>query len=255
MNISSETNPIINTHSFCDLPPFTQHLLNIRLTDTEYRARFIGGYIKPEGSDSMDVIAEKQYPDLNFENTYLINILYKDVINARLKEFKAKIVNGVLSRQDFENLIGVRLYIKLQDRPRFDDAYNIAYAARHYGVNLNTLPIPNVDLTTMPTYKHLSILVQYFIYTYDRVGIYYNGNKMLFDDEIINFTISMRYQSLIPKLVDFFPDIPVNNNILLHTRDPQNAAVNETVALPNVQFVGINRNNKFFINFFNLLAK
>lgn len=96
---------------------------------------------------------------------------------------------------------------------------------------------------------------QYFIYTYDRVDIYYNGNKMLFDDEIMNFCISMRYQSLIPRLVDFFPDIPVNNNIVLHTRDPQNAAVNVTVALPNVQFVDINRNNKFFINFFNLLAK
>ncbi|ADZ29679.1 CPXV142 protein [Cowpox virus] len=255
INISSETNPIINTHSFYDLPPFTQHLLNIRLTDTEYRARFIGGYIKPDGSDSMDVLAEKKYPDLNFDNTYLFNILYKDVINAPIKEFKAKIVNGVLSRQDFDNLIGVRQYITAQDRPRFDNTYNIADAARHYGVNLNTLPLPNVDLTTMPTYKHLIMYEQYFVDDYDRVPIYYNGNRVIFDDEIINFTISMRYQSLIPRLVDFFPDIPVNNNIVLHTRDPQNAAVNVTVALPNVQFVDINRNNKFFINFFNLLAK
>ncbi|WOW77756.1 Virion core protein P4a, partial [Monkeypox virus] len=161
INISSETNPIINTHSFYDLPPFTQHLLNIRLTDTEYRARFIGGYIKPDGSDSMDVLAEKKYPDLNFDNTYLFNILYKDVINAPIKEFKAKIVNGVLSRQDFDNLIGVRQYITAQDQPRFDITYNIADAARHYGVNLNTLPLPNVDLTTMPTYKHLIMYEQY----------------------------------------------------------------------------------------------
>ncbi|AUL80275.1 hypothetical protein [Vaccinia virus] len=96
---------------------------------------------------------------------------------------------------------------------------------------------------------------QYFIYTYDRVDIYYNGNKMLFNDEIMNFCINMRYQSLIPRLVEFFPDIPVNNNIVLHTRNPQNAAVNVTVTRPHVLFVDIGRNHKFFINLFNLLAK
>ncbi|AUL80276.1 hypothetical protein [Vaccinia virus] len=129
INISSETNPIINTHSFYDLPPVTQHLLNIRLTDTEYKARFIGGYIKPDGFDSMDVLADKKYPDINFDNTYLFNIPYQDDINAPIKEFKAKIVNGVLSRQYFDKLIGGRQYITIQDRPRFDDAYNIAVAA------------------------------------------------------------------------------------------------------------------------------
>ncbi|AKJ93758.1 p4a precursor [Raccoonpox virus] len=255
INISSETNPIINTHSFYDLPPFTQQLLNIRLTDTEYRARFIGGYVKPEGSDTMDVLAEKKYPDLNFDNTYLFNILYKDVIkDVNATNFKAKIVNGVLARADFDNLIGVRQYLVAQDRIRFDDVYKIANSAAHYGVNLNTLPLPNVDLTTMPTYKHIIMYAQYFS-DYRIIPIYYNGNQVVYDEDIVDFAISMRYQSLIPKLVEILPDARVNNNMTLRTRDPQNNRVNILVTLPNVQFIDISSNSLFFITFFNMLAK
>ncbi|AOP31607.1 p4a precursor [Skunkpox virus] len=254
INISSETNPIINTHSFYDLPPFTQQLLNIRLTDTEYRARFIGGYVKPDGSDAMDILAEKKYPDLNFDNTYLFNILYKDVIKTREREFKAKIINGVLSRVDFDNLIGVRQYLTVQDKAIFDSVYKLADSATHYGVNLNALPLPNVDLTTMPTYKHIIMYEQYFT-DYRIVPIYYNGNRVIFDDDILTFAIAMRYQSLIPKLVEIFPDLRVNNNMTMRTRDPQNNRVDIVVTIPNVQFVDISSNNLFFITFINMLAK
>ncbi|AEN03701.1 precursor p4a of essential virion protein 4a [Yokapox virus] len=257
INISVESNPINNTHSFYDLPYFTQQLLNIRLSDSEYKARFVGGYVKPEDStDIINILADKKFPDINFENTYLFNLLYNDVIDNTQdigNGFRAKIVNGVLSRPDFDNLIGVRQYLTQGNQQMFDTRYDIVNAANYYGVNLATLPPPNLDLTTMPTYKYLVMYYQYFD-IYATEDIFYNGIRMVNHVDIMNFSVSMRFQPFIDKLVEYFPDIPVRNDMNVFVNQGTNYGY-ITINVPNMKFIDISSRQSFFIIFLNMLSK
>ncbi|AST09320.1 precursor p4a of essential virion protein 4a [Murmansk poxvirus] len=262
INISITSNPITNTHSFYDLPYFTQQLLHIRLTESEYKARFIGGYVKPEdNTDTMTILAERKYPDINFENTYLFNLLYSDVVDNNVRQqnninsgFRAKIVNGVLSRQDFDNLIGVRQYLDPRYVAAFDLRYDIENAANYYGVNLALIPPANVDLTTMPTYKYLILYYQYFDDIYLLRDLYYNGIRVVSNIQLINFVVSMRFQPYIDKLLEYYPDIPVSNNINLYVTVGQ-AYGYVTITAGNIRFIDISNNYKFFILFLNMIAK
>ncbi|QDJ95043.1 P4a precursor [Hypsugopox virus] len=251
--VSTETNPIPNTHSFNDLPPFTKELMLTRLTEPEHVARFIGGYVKPE-SESLDVVSD-QYPNLNFENTYLLNLIYKDVMVSSVHGFRVRMSNGVMFQRDFNNLLAIRELLTPVSRNHFDLDFNMVDAAADYNIQLNQ-QIPDVDILLMPSFKPLLIYYQYFFTNYNLNNLFYNSDYIVSSvPNIPSIVASMRYQSVIPKLLELYPDLPVYQSATLTLQDSTTLNVYNTNIQLGITFVDISSQTRYFITLLNLLAK
>ncbi|ABQ43576.1 core protein P4a [Tanapox virus] len=253
---SDETkNPIHNTRSFNDLPNFTKYLMIYRLREPEVKARFIGGYVKPE-SDYFDTLyLNNLYPDLNFENTYLLNLLYKDVITNSIYGFRARQTNGVIFYRDFENLLGVRSLLTNAAINNFDRDFQIQTSANHYNIQLPANnPPQNVDLVTM-SIKHFLLYYQYFSTHYDTLDITYNNDLLVNSTpDPISIAASLRFQDNIPELVSLYPDLQVYNTAIILTRDNAGNVVQNNLNI-DASFVDISSNRNYFITLLNMLAK
>ncbi|ASK51307.1 P4a precursor [Eptesipox virus] len=251
--IKTSHNTIHNTRSFNDLPPFTKELMFTRLTEPEYVARFIGGYVKSD-DDSLDLFPEK-HPDLNFENTYMLNLIYKDVIDSGNYGFRTRITNGVMFKRDFDNLMEIRKLLTVQSRDIFDRTFQLAKAATDYNVQLPQL-VPNTDILLMPSFKPLLMYYQYFNTQYTLDSIYYNADKILTSNPSIpSIVASMRFQSVLPKLLKLYPDLPVRQDAVLTLQDSTTMAVHVINVQIGGTFVDISSQTSYFITLLNMLAK
>ncbi|QQG31588.1 virion core protein P4a [Swinepox virus] len=248
-------NPIINTHSFNDLPKFTKELIHYRLNNPEYNARFIGGYVKPE-SGGLDVLINSNiYPDLNFENTYLLNLLYEDVIASTIQGFRVRKANGVMLYRDLENLLGVRKLLTPASVGRFDNDFQIGTAVADHNIQLIDQQPADLDIVTM-SIKHLILYYQYFSTNYTNAFITYNGDLILNSQpDIISIAASMRFQDQLTKLTHLYPDLPVYDVANIYVRDATTGGnINHQLNL-NIKFIDISSRHNYYITLLNLLAK
>nr|WGO62727.1 putative virion core protein P4a [Wadden Sea poxvirus] len=252
---NEENNQIINTHTFNDLPTFTRDLINIRLKEPEYKARFIGGYIKPE-KGGYDILTPVSLPDLNFKNTYIMNLIYKNVLNTNIHGFKARLLNGILLARDFENLLGIRSLLSQSSRARFDIDFNIDNIAQDHNVTINRNPVVNTDILTMKSFKHLLMYYQYFSTHYTLTDLNYNNETILNTrPDIPSIIASMRFQSQIPRLLDLYPDLTVYDNATVTTKDTLGNVTVSNMDITGFKIVDISSKNSYFITLLNMLAK
>ncbi|ABI99265.1 virion core protein P4a [Deerpox virus W-848-83] len=251
----ASNNPINNTHSFNDLPRFTKELVMYRLKKPEYKTRFIGGYVKPDNS-GFDILYQNiLYPDLNFENTYLLNLLYQDVIASTIQGFRVRKANGIMLYRDFENLLGIRNLLNQASIPRFDRDFQMQSASTDHNIPLpQNLPASN-DLITL-SIKHLLLYYQYFSTHYTLSEITYNGDLIIDSrPDIVSIAASMRFQDQIPKLLNLYPDLQTYNQADITTRDQTTGNVIVSNLNLNITFVDISSRQNYFITLLNLLAK
>ncbi|QIM58606.1 putative virion core protein [Lumpy skin disease virus] len=253
----SSNNPIVNTHSFNDLPKFTRELLMYRLKYPEYNSRFVGGYVKPvEGGFDIQV-EEKIHPDLNFENTYLLNLLYKDVLSTSIQGFRVRKSNGVMFYRDFENLLGVRRVIDARSINKFDEEFKMFDAAIDHNTTLPPFQrAMDTDILTM-SMKHFIIYYQYFSNEYENSYVTFNGDYVLNSiPDLISIITSMRFQDQIPKLIELYPDLTVQDyaDLLLLDTATNNRYTHRLNNL-NIKYVDISGRDHYYINLLNLLAK
>ncbi|AQT35269.1 m99L [Myxoma virus] len=255
----AKKNVIINTHTFNDLPNFTKDLVMFRLRSPEKHARFLGGYLPPEqgGFDAMvvDDTFDFEYPNLAFENTYALNLLYKNVIKEPYGIlFRARVSNGIMFYRDFANLLGVRGLLDGPTRDRFDENYNMQQMANHYNLALPAFNPARVDLLTMST-KHAILHRQYFNDYYIHVPYTYNGDVILDSTpSIISILVSMRFQRYIPKLQALYPNLPTMNAATVTVRDQNRVRRTHNLNM-NIHYVDISGNVVYFITLLNMLAK
>ncbi|APG58320.1 major core protein 4a precursor [BeAn 58058 virus] len=254
--IETNNNPILNTHTFNDLPVFTKNLVLSRLNQPEYISRFIGGYTRPS-EGGFDVLYDDSVPKLtymSFENTYILNLLYKDVFMVNSQSYRVRKANGVMVYRDFENLLGVRSLLNKVSVARFDEVYSLSEAAAHYNVQLPQPENPvDLEFLTM-SFKYLVLYYQYFSIEYTLAPFTYNGDTIVYSTvNYASLAASMRFQDHIDKLLLLYPDIR-NYNSIYFTVVQGNNNVNIQINL-NIKFVDISSMEKYYLLLLNMLAK
>ncbi|QHR82641.1 core wall protein [Brazilian porcupinepox virus 1] len=248
-------NSILNTHTFNDLPRFTRHLVMNRLEKPEYISRFIGGYVVPESGGFNVSYEDRHYPYLSFENTYILNLLYDDVIPTNVYGFRVRKNNGTMFYRDFENLLGVRKLLSRASIARFDTNFEMAAAANSYNVQLPQPEQPaDLEFVTL-SIKHLVLYFQYFSINYTLANLTYNGDVITNTSiSLASVVASIRFQEHIFRLHSLYPELHVHDDFDITVNDQAGNAVTSTINL-NIKFVDISARQTYYILLLNMIAK
>ncbi len=250
---NSTINPIRNTRHFNDLPTFTRNLVMIRLREPESKARYVGGYVRSPGAPN--IMSQIKYPSLSFDNTYLLSLLYQDVVDNRCSGFIARKVNNVIIARDFSNLLGVRALLHPRSVVRFDEDYDIAKAAQDHNVIVNQQPPVDRELTTMK-FKHLVMYYQYFSTIYNLGKLTYNGQEVIsISPSIDSFVASLHFQQQIPALLQMYPSIPTSNQAIVRTMDANGNMINNTVTINGLNFINISSQSSYYLTLLSMLMR
>ncbi|ANS71188.1 p4a precursor [Pteropox virus] len=252
-SISDRSNPIQDTHSYNELPLFTKDLVKTRVTGCEGHARIIGGYVEALASPS--ILNPIPMPNLSFSNTYLLNLLYSDVIGTDTG-FRARLVNGIMMAKDLINLLNVRALLTTPSREIFDKDYNVESAAASHNIVIAQNPTIDTDLTTMP-YKHLVMYFQHFNSRYDLRDLTYNGDEVLLSDyELLNFIASLHFQRQFPTFKQMAPGVPVKSYFEMKVRNASTRIITSAnITIPGVEFVDISSLPVYYITLFSMISR
>nr|QIM40826.1 P4a precursor [Poxviridae sp.] len=252
-NLTDRTNPIINTHSYSDLPIFTRDLINTRVTSCEAHARIIGGYVPAKTSPS--ILSPIPMPNLSFSNTYLLNLLYSDVIGTDTG-FRARIVNGIMMTKDVISLLEIRALLSPASRLLFDKDYNIDKIASDHNIVIVPNPVIDTDLSTMP-FRYLVMFFQHFNTRYMLRKLTFNGDELLLDDsEILDYVASLHYQQHIQDLKQYVPAIPSSNTFEIRVRSrTTNQLYTYNITVPGVEFISISSSPVYYLTLLSMIHR
>ncbi|AWU47144.1 P4a precursor [Sea otter poxvirus] len=252
VTLSERSNPIIDTHTYNDLPVFTKDLIKIRVTSCEGHARIVGGYV--ESLNSIPIMSPIPMPNLSFSNTYLLNLLYSDVIGTDTG-FRARLVDGVMLAKDVHNLLEIRALLSPASRLAFDRDYGIEKISQDYNITINQNPVVNTDLATMP-YRYLIMFFQYFNTRYMLRDLTYNGNSVIIGtQDILNFVASLHFQRHITTFKIHAPGVHIANNFNMRVRLSTGQVITNIITIPGVEFIDISGLPTYYITLLNMISR
>nr|AWM97829.1 virion core protein P4a [Baiomys poxvirus] len=253
VSLTDSTNPISNTHSFNDLPRFTRCLVKTRLREPEGLARFIGGYVRSTGS--AEIKSKMIFPDVSFDNDYLLTLTYPEVQQSDIHGFRARLVNGIMVIKDLYNLIGVRELLTDQSRRNLDTDFDLERHAKEHNISLSTTQNQNLDISTVD-FKHLVIYYMYFSSVYDLDDLTYKNNKIVSTTpNMASIVASSYFKNQIPILLDVY-DLPTFSTASVITLDPNTGTrISNSIAIDGSQFVDISSHKSYYLTLLSMFMR
>lgn len=249
LRLTDNVNPVLSSYSFSDAPPFTRELLRMRTTSFEAHARVFGGYVRfPTGAHVKSPIS---FPSLSFENTYLLNLIYSEIVGPHENGFRARLVDGVIVARDLLTLLNIRALLTDASRARFDAAYEIADAAAQHGIALAANPAVDTELTTMGL-KPLLTYFQFFGEEYSLRQLTFNGTPVrMVRRDVASLAASMFYQSQLARLTQLHASVALADYLDLSST----AGAQIRVSYPGMQFVDISANVGYYITLLSMIMR
>ncbi|ADC53988.1 virion core protein P4a precursor [Pseudocowpox virus] len=249
LKLTDTANPVVCTQSFKDVPPFTRNLLKIRVTSFEAHARICGGYVRyPTG---LPVKSPISFPQLGFDNTYLLNLIYPNIAGPAEIGFRARLVDGTMLARDLLMLLNVRALLTDASRARMDAMYQIPEAAARHGIVLAQAPQVDTEITTMPL-KYLLTFFQHFDPVFSLRQLTFNGQTLrMARGGVASLAVSIFYQSQLARLAQLHPSVTLTDSLEVLT----SSGATLRVASPGMQFVDISANISYYTTLLSMLMR